>query len=60
MRHHLSPADVGVLEKLTEEEVIDACVRLGVPIMHGRIDRVLFHQALQAEQVSRQPVQGRQ
>ena len=43
--NHLTPEELAREEDTTTEEILEQCVALGVPIVHGRIDRSLFHQA---------------
>ena len=46
MAHHLTPAELADQMQMQREEVIGKCVQMGVPIYHGRIDRVLFETSL--------------
>jgi hypothetical protein len=53
MAHHLTPGELANQLQMKREEVIGKCVQLGVPIYHGRIDRVLFETSLR--EASRRP-----
>jgi hypothetical protein len=46
MAHHLTPGELADQLQMKRGEVIGKCVELGVPIYHGRIDRVLFEASL--------------
>lgn len=46
--HHFTPAEIGDMFAMTEEEVLHVCEREGVPVFHGRVDYTLFDAALRA------------
>lgn len=48
MANHLTPAELADQLQMEQGEVIGKCVELGVPIFHGRIDRVLFEASLRS------------
>lgn len=43
--NHYTPAELAKYLKEDEESIIEECFRLGVPIVHGRIDRQLYENA---------------
>jgi hypothetical protein len=45
--NHLTPSELADAMHMKRQEVIGKCVELGVPILHGRIDRSLFQTSLQ-------------
>ena len=45
--NHYTPAKLADLLKTNESEVIETCVELGIPIIHGRIDISLYEQAVE-------------
>lgn len=49
MANHLTPAQLADEMKMTPSEVIEECVRMGVPIFNGRIDKTLFSSSLRSE-----------
>ena len=57
MANHLTPAELADEVDMKRQEVIARCVQMGVPILHGRIDKTLFQTSLQqlAKQVERRP-----
>ena len=58
MAHHLTPGELADQLQMPQQEVIGKCVELGVPILHGRIDRALFETTLRGladEPESQQP-----
>ena len=55
MANHLTPTELADEVDMKRQEVIARCVQMGVPILHGKIDKTLFqtslrHLAKQAEQ----------
>lgn len=46
--HHLTLGELARNEGMTEDETWETCQRLGVPVVHGRVDRWLFESALRA------------
>jgi hypothetical protein len=46
MANHLTPGELADQLRMNQQEVIGRCVEMGVPIYHGRIDRVLFESSL--------------
>jgi hypothetical protein len=53
MDNHLSPTEIARRSGMERREVISACLALGVPIFHGRVDSILFEATLaQALQVA--------
>lgn len=51
--NHYTPAELATNLKEDEEDIIEECLRLGVPIVHGRIDRKLYENA-KSQESSRQ------
>jgi hypothetical protein len=47
MANHLTPEELADQLRMDQQEVIGRCVEMGVPILHGRIDRTLFETSLQ-------------
>ena len=47
MANHLTPEELAEQLRMDQQEVIGRCVEMGVPILHGRIDRALFETSLQ-------------
>jgi hypothetical protein len=44
--NHLTPSELADQLRMDQQEVIGRCVQMGVPILHGRIDRALFESSL--------------
>jgi hypothetical protein len=44
--NHLTPAELAEELQMERQEVIGRCVQMGIPILHGRIDRTLFETSL--------------
>ncbi len=42
MANHLTPAELADEVDMKRQEVIAWCVQMGIPIVHGRIDKSLF------------------
>lgn len=50
MPNHLTPTELANEVHMDSREVIEECLRLGVPILHGRVDKTLFVASLLHEQ----------
>lgn len=48
MANHLTPTQLADEMKMKRTEVIEECLRLGVPIFNGRIDKTLFSSSLRS------------
>jgi hypothetical protein len=46
LANHLTPAELADEVDMKRQEVIARCVQMGVPILHGRIDKTLFAASL--------------
>jgi hypothetical protein len=46
MAHHLTPSQLADQLQMKRQEVIERSVAMGVPILHGRIDRTLFETSM--------------
>ena len=46
MANHLTPAELADEVDMQRQEVIARCVQMGIPILHGRIDKTLFMTSL--------------
>jgi hypothetical protein len=46
MAHHLTPGQLADQLQMKRQEVIDKSLEMGVPILHGRIDKSLFETSL--------------
>jgi hypothetical protein len=57
MAHHLTPAELADQLRMNQQEVVGKCVELGVPILHGRIDRALFETSLRGPAPRHEPRQ---
>jgi hypothetical protein len=44
--NHLTPTELADELRMKRQEVIGKCMEMGVPILHGRIDRSLFETSL--------------
>jgi hypothetical protein len=55
MAIHLTPTELGREVGMHRRQVIERCMRLGIPIFQGRIDRELFLAALAEEARGRGP-----
>ena len=42
MANHLTPTELADEVDMQRQEVIARCVQMGIPILHGRIDKTLF------------------
>jgi hypothetical protein len=51
LANHLTPTELAAEVQMKRQEVIARCVQLGVPILHGRIDKTLFASSLRRLQV---------
>lgn len=49
MHHHLTLTELAQREGMTEAEALESCRRLGVPVLHGRVDRSLFSSAMDVD-----------
>ncbi len=54
MANHLTPTELADELQMKRQEVIGKCVQMGVPILHGRIDRTLFESSLRNFAASRE------
>lgn len=54
MANHLTPTELAQEVKMQRQEVIARCVQMGVPILHGRIDKTLFEASLR-QQLKHEP-----
>ena len=46
LANHLTPTELAGEVNMKRQEVIARCVQMGVPILHGRIDKTLFASSL--------------
>jgi hypothetical protein len=46
LANHLTPTELAEEVDMKRQEVIARCVQMGVPILHGRIDKTLFMTSL--------------
>lgn len=46
MANHLTPTELADEVDMKRQEVIARCVQMGIPILHGRIDKTLFETSL--------------
>lgn len=46
MANHLTPTELAEEVQMKRQEVIAKCVEMGIPILHGRIDKTLFATSL--------------
>ena len=58
MANHLTPTELGREAGMDEREVIARCRELGVPILHGRIDKTLFLTSLRHAEQEGQPAEA--
>ena len=54
MANHLTPSELAEEMQMERREVIGKCVQMGVPILHGRIDRTLFATSLRSAPAAEQ------
>jgi hypothetical protein len=54
MANHLTPEELADELGVERTEVLVNCVRFGVPVYHGRVDRTLYDVAVEDQQ-RRQP-----
>ena len=47
--HHLTPQQLAERLGVETSELLERAARLGVPVVHGRIDRTLYEKAVRAE-----------
>ena len=52
MANHLTPTELAGEVKMKRQEVIAKCLEMGIPILHGRIDKTLFATSLRQQQQS--------
>lgn len=52
MANHLTPTQLAGEVGMDRQEIIDKCLEMGVPILHGRIDKTLFLATLSERQPS--------
>jgi hypothetical protein len=52
LANHLTPTELAGEVKMKRQEVIAKCMEMGVPILHGRIDKTLFASSLRQQQSS--------
>ena len=50
MANHLTPTELAQEVQMKRQEVIAKCLQMGIPILHGRIDKTLFTTSLQQAQ----------
>jgi hypothetical protein len=55
MAHHLTPSELADQLQMERQEVIEKSVEMGVPIFHGRIDKVLFETNLRTQATQQEP-----
>lgn len=55
MAHHLTPSELADQLQMKRQEVIEKSVEMGVPILHGRIDRTLFETNLRSQATHQEP-----
>ena len=48
MANHLTPEEIAKELGIDRDEVIRVCMKEGVPIYHGKIDKYLFQAQLEA------------
>jgi len=53
LANHLTPTELADEFDMKRQEVIARCVQMGIPILHGRIDKTLFMTSLR--QLGKQP-----
>lgn len=58
MANHLTPAELADQLRMNQQEVVGKCVEMGVPILHGRIDRTLFETSLRKPEPHHEPRQA--
>jgi hypothetical protein len=58
LSNHATPDELADQLGETTEDVFDQCQRLGVPIVHGRIDRTFFLSAREQEKIQRPQLPG--
>ncbi len=47
MANHLTPTELAEETHMKRQEVIAKCMEMGIPILHGRIDKTLFATSMQ-------------
>jgi hypothetical protein len=53
MANHLTPGELADQLHMKQQEVVGKCVEMGVPILHGRIDKALFETSLRNRKTGR-------
>lgn len=48
--NHLTPDELADARGVDRSEIIATCIRLGVPVYHGKIDRWLFQVAVEGHE----------
>jgi len=58
LANHLTPDELAEEIHMQRQEVIAKCLEMGIPILHGRIDKTLFTTSLEhfAAQAVERPV----
>jgi hypothetical protein len=46
LANHLTPTELAEEVQMKRQEVIARCIEMGIPILHGRIDKTLFATSL--------------
>jgi hypothetical protein len=49
LANHLTPTELAAEIHMQRQEVIARCMQMGVPILHGRIDKTLFESSLRQQ-----------
>jgi len=52
LANHLTPTELADEVQMKRQEVIARCLQMGVPILHGRIDKTLFASSLRQLQAA--------
>lgn len=52
MANHLTPTELADEVQMKRQEVIARCLQLGIPILHGRIDKTLFTSSMRQLQAA--------
>lgn len=58
MANHLTPEELADARGVERTEIIATCIRLGVPVYQGKIDRWLFQAAVQGHERWQQRTAG--
>lgn len=54
MANHLTPEELADEVQMKRQEVISKCIEMGIPILHGRIDKTLFTGGLRQVEAAQQ------